>query len=86
MDTVWVTLPHQAVRIPDGALQSGDLSTPPPFDYDQNAAGPVALDIAEQLPDEFFRLKDATVRGDLDLVKSIFESRDFQYSHGATRQ
>lgn len=54
--------------------QRGGLSTPPPAgDAGQHAGANATSRQAEELPEDFFALNDAAIRGDLDLVKSIFE-------------
>ena len=72
MDPNWAAL--QTLGL-EGARQENGLSTPPPIDHADNGAGTVpASKRPEELPEEFLRLQDAAVRGDIDLVKSIFES------------
>lgn len=74
MDSYWVEVPTQYMRIEE-AVHSDGLATPPSDDYaDFDAGGAAADSTVEELPEEFFKLTDAAIRGDLDLVKSIFES------------
>jgi hypothetical protein len=58
-----------------GSQNRGGLSTPPDFDYVlSNQGGIIASSSEEELPEEYFTLKDAAERGDLDLVKTICET------------
>lgn len=73
MNPNWTAL--QSLGILEGSQRRNGLSTPPPMDHTGPDAGEdTASRRAEELPGEFFTLNDAAVRGDLELVKSIFES------------
>jgi hypothetical protein len=75
MNVNWASLRSLGL---ERSQQRGGLSTPPPVDHAGQYAGANAPSRqAEELPEEFFALNDAAIRGDLDLVKSILENERF---------
>jgi hypothetical protein len=85
MNINWTTLRSLGL---ERSQQRGGLSTPPPIDEaGQHAGANEPSRQAEELPEDFFALNDAAIRGDLDLVKSMFEKEKTpKHSYGTIRE
>jgi hypothetical protein len=72
MNQNWSVIDSYQAR---ASQQQEGLLTPPSFDYTPPiTGGHTASTGVEELPEEFFRLKDAARRGELDIVQTIWET------------